>query len=282
MSEPVATALGYKTSKQQDSKVFERLNRGIVLDLIVLLVNLVLMRLVTRIAFMLVAQSETNATAKLGIGAYFGLLLCLQPLGPLLKRWSFHHSETAEKVGTQTTGCWFFWFLPVYLVMMLGVAGAAATLTTEAFFEPGSPAAQLALLLLAAGFVYAAVSAVLIYRYFVQPRKQPRWRWLMTPQADIWGDVCMFLNVILLQILWNCLTAATTFWSLLTSTPLGKPGSLTDILGRFIVIGALAMLVYLPPRIFYLVQDQQKKLTWLTMLLANLPLIIRAVVASHH
>jgi len=261
--------------------VFERLNRGIVLDGIVLLVNLVLMRLVTSVAFMLVAQSETNATARLAIGAYFGLVLCLQPLGPLLKRWSFHQSERAEKTGTDTTGCLFFWFLPVYVVMMLAVAGAAATLTTEAFFEPGSPAAQLSLLLLAAGFVYATVSAVIIYRYFVPPRKQPRWRWLMTPQAGIWGDVCMFLNVILLQILWNCLTAATTFWGLLTSTPLGRPGSYTDILGRFIVIGALAMLVYLPPRIFYLVQDQQKKLTWLTMLAANLPLIIRAVIASH-
>jgi hypothetical protein len=61
-----------------------------------------------------------------------------------------------------------------------------------------------------------------------------------------------------------------------------KPGSVTDILGRFIVIGSLALLVYFPARIFYLAVDKRRKITWLTMLLANLPLIVRAVFASHH
>ena len=90
----------------------------------------------------------------------------------------------------------------------------------------------------------------------------------------------MFLNVICLQILWNCLTAATSFWQHMISTPLGNPGSFTDILGRFIVIGTLALLVYFPARIFYLAEDKNRKITWLTMLLANSPLILRAIVAS--
>jgi hypothetical protein len=189
---------------------------------------------------MLVAV-ETNATAKLTDRRVLRPTTCLQPLGPPSL---VIYPATEQKSWYCTTGCWFFWFLPVYLVMMLVVAGLAATLTTEAFFEPGSPAAQFSLLLLAAGFVYAVVSAVIIYRYFVPPRKQPRCSWLMTPQAEIWGDVCMFLNVILLQILWNCLTAAPTFWSLLTSTPLGKPAASLIFWAGFIVIGALAMPAY--------------------------------------
>jgi hypothetical protein len=78
------------------------------------------------------------------------------------------------------------------------------------------------------------------------------------------------------------MTASASFWETLTGTPLGEPGSFTDLLGRFIIIGALALLVYFPGRIFYLVEDRRRKITWLTMLLANLPLIVRAVFASRH
>jgi hypothetical protein len=62
---------------------------------------------------------------------------------------------------------------------------------------------------------------------------------------------------------------------------LGRPGSFTDYLGSFIIIGVLALFFYLPPRIFYLVIDQHRKITWLTMLLANLPLILGVVLFSH-
>jgi hypothetical protein len=64
------------------------------------------------------------------------------------------------------------------------------------------------------------------------------------------------------------------------STPLGRPGSFTDILGRFIVIGTLALLVYFPGRIFYLVEDRRRKVAWVTMLLANLPILLRAVFSA--
>jgi len=34
------------------------------------------------------------------------------------------------------------------------------------------------------------------------------------------------------------------------------------------------ILVYLPPRILYLVEDYRRPLTWLTIILANLPIIV--------
>jgi hypothetical protein len=264
------------------SALFTRRNRGILLDVIVFLISLILMRTVTRLSLDFVAQSETDWSAKLAIGSFFAGLLFLQPLGPLLKRWSFHQRDKSFDLSkTETAGCLLLWFMPVYLVMMMMVSAAAAILISEAFFERGSPGAQMSGVGLLAGFVVSIVNTVIVYRYFVIPKKKPRWRFLMTPQAEVFGDVCMFLNMILLQILWNCLTASAFFWELLTSTPLGKAGSVTDIIGRFIIIGALALLVYIPPRIFYLVHDRQRKITWLTMALANLPLIIRAVFASH-
>src|ERR1700730_760657 len=265
------------------SAVFTRRNRGILLDVVVFLISLILMRTVTKLSLNFVAQAETDWFAKLAIGFFFAGVLFLQPLGPLLKRWSFHQRDKSfDLYKTEMAGCALPWFMFVYLIMMMLIAGTAATLITEAIFERGSTRASIGVSGFLAGFGLSIVNAIVIYRYFSTPKKKPRWRFLITPQAELIGDVCMFLNVILLQILWNCLTASAFFWELLTSTPLGKAGSFTDILGRFICIAVLALLVYIPPRIFYLVQERQRRITWLTMVLANLPLIIRAVFASHH
>ena len=65
----------------------------------------------------------------------------------------------------------------------------------------------------------------------------------------------------------------------MTKTPLGRPGSGTDIVGRLLVVSACAALLYFPARIYYLVEDKHRALTWVTMLLANLPLILRITLA---
>jgi hypothetical protein len=179
-------------------------------------------------------------------------------------------------------GCLLSGFMFFYLVMMILVSGTATIILSEVALERGSPASDFAALFVLGGFFWSILNAVFIYRYFLRPKKAPRWKFLATPQSALLGDVLMFLNVICLQILWNNLTAAESFWQHLVSTPLGRPGSLSDILGRFIVIGTLALLVYFPGRIFYLAEDRGRKITWLTMLLANMPLIVRAVFASGH
>jgi len=225
----------------------------------------------------LVDEAETDILAKAAIGVYFAGLFFLQPLGPVLKRWSFHQQHKFES--ESVAGCMLLGLMFFYLIMMLLISSAATIILSEVLFEPGSPGSQIGPVLILGGLAWSIVNVVLIYRYFVRPKKPPRWNFLTTPAAAILGDIFMFVNVIALQVLWNSLTAATSFWSNLTGTPLGRPGSFTDILGRFIVIGTLALLVYFPGRIFYLVEDRRRKIIWLTMLLANLPLLLRAVFA---
>ena len=167
-----------------------------------------------------------------------------------------------------------------YLVMMILISGTATIILTEVVFEPGTGGGEIGSGLILAGFAWSIVNVILIYRFFLKPKKPPRWKFLTTHQASILGDFCMFLNVIALQVLWNNLTSAESFWQNMLSTPLGRPGSFTDILGRFIVIGTLALLVYFPARIYYLVLDWRRKIVWITMLLANLPLLLRAVFSA--
>lgn len=235
------------------------------------------MRILTTLSLNLAHQAEEDVLPKVAIGLFFAGVFFLQPLGPILKRWSFHQRVSLDTAST--AGCLILPLMFFYIVMMLLLSGTATIILSEVIFERGSPEGEIAPLFILAGSVLSIVNAVFIYRYFLPPKKKPRWKFLTTPQAAMLGDVLMFLNVICLQILWNSLTAAASFWEHLTSTPLGKPGSVTDILGRFIVIGTLALMVYFPARIFYLVEDKNRKITWLTMVLANLPLIVRAVFA---
>jgi hypothetical protein len=251
-------------------------NRGNLLDIVVFVFNLSLLWIVTRLSQNLVRQAETDRLAMLAVSLFFAGLLVLQPLGPILKRWSFHQRNVEGSSAGVAAGCLITFYIFPYIVIMLIISLNASLYFLEAFRD--SQWQEISYPILLGGIVMSFVNAVLIYRYFLTPKRQPRWKFLTTPQAEWLGDTCTLLNVICFQILWSSYTASPFFSRWVTSTPLGKPGSLTDLLGRLILIGAVAMLVYFPPRIFYLVEDKHLKLTLLTMLLANLPLIIRIVV----
>lgn len=259
--------------------ILEPRNRGILLDVVVFLISVLLMHVLTVISRDLARQAEEDVNAKFLVGLFFAGVFFLQPLGPILKRWSFHQRFDFEN--NSPAGCLLIGLMWFYVVLMVLLSGTATIILTEVMFERGSPESEFGALFVVGGAILSFVNAALIYRYFLKPKKPPRWKFLTTPQSAFLGDVLMFLNVICLQILWNGVIASASFWGVLISTPLGgKSGTLVELLGRFIAIGALALLVYFPARIFYLVEDRNRKITWLTMLLANLPLIVRAVSAS--
>lgn len=248
-------------------------NRGLLLDLAAFLAGLVMGRLLAAGASNLVRAAHDDAHAKLAIGLFFAALIVIQPVGPVLKRWSFHQRQAAA--GDDGPGCFIFWYMFAYLAMMLALCGVAVTVLGEIFF-PGSEAA---VALIFPGFAWSIISVVLVYRYFVRPRKAPRWTFLTTPAAARLGDASLVLNAIGLQILWGSVTASAMFRELVTGTPLGRPGSFTDVLGRVVAIAACAVLLYLPARIYYLADDRHRGRTWALIVVANLPLILGAAFA---
>ena len=263
-------------------KILELKNRGILIDVVVFLFNLTLMRILIVLCLNIVERAETDVPAKLGVGLFFAGLFFLQPLGPILKRWSFHQRYKSFELGEAGfAGCLLFWYMFFYIIIMLIVCGAAVISLSEVVFERGSKWSEIGTVVLLAGFVLTFVNAVIIFRYFLKPKKEPRWKFLATPQAEVLGDACMFLNIIGFQIFWGCITASALFWESMNPSAHGQqPGWFGRSLFGFFVIGAFALLIYFPPRIFYLVIDQHRKITWLTMLLANLPLILGIVIYS--
>ena len=71
-------------------KIFAYWNRGLLLDASVFLFQLISIRLLTTAALSFVRQAEADVLAQTAIGLFLVGLFVLQPLGPILKRWSFH------------------------------------------------------------------------------------------------------------------------------------------------------------------------------------------------
>lgn len=247
-------------------------NRGLVLDVFVFLLNIVLMRtLVGNFIDLIGHASNGDTIAGYALFLFFVALFVLPPTGATLKRWHFHQrikkqGKTAAKPEAFMAGCLFnpimFFCLNIFIV-----AGINAFLM-QFIYENKEPDGAVFVSSMLFGMLAAIAQTFLVYRYFSEPKKEPPTAFLKGRNSETLGDLCLFLNMIFFQILWNLA---------MTSIPPRPTGvSIFAELGfRFFFIGFASLLVYFPPRIFYLAEDISKRRTWLTILLANSPLILR-------
>ena len=256
-------------------RLFAKANRGLLLDVVVFVTNLFLMQFLSRQFLRLFQQvSAEEPLAKLALGLTFLAMWILPAAGAVLKRWHYHQrlqdeGKTTLSWDTKLGGCLFN---PIfYFCLNLVITSAVLTslgdflfgkqlLETGAIFVP----------LIFAGFVLTIVQTYLIYRFFSPPKTKPKVKFLLTPESETLGDVCLFLNMILFQVFWNMLTFAG----------LGHPTSVLEFAGRLFFLCFIALLIYFPPRVFYLAEDMYRRRTWLTMLLANSPVIVRILIGS--
>lgn len=255
--------------------LFSETNRGLLLDILVFVANVLVMRFLTKFVIDLFSQvSAKNSLAKLGIGLIFLAMWILPAAGAVLKRWHFHQrlkaqGKTVAGAETKLAGCLFnplFYFC-------LNLVITSAVLTSLGDFLFGRrllDTAAVMVPMVIAGFILTLVQTYLIYRYFSAPKSPPKSRFLRSPQSEVLGDLCLFLNMMLFQI----------FWNLLTFAPLGQPSSVLEFGGRLFFLTFIALLIYFPPRMFYLAEDINRRRTWLTMLLANSPVILRVLIGA--
>jgi hypothetical protein len=258
-------------------KIFEHRNRGLLLDATIFLFQLILIRLLTTLSLGFARQAEEDVLAKTAISLFLVGLFVLQPLGPILKRWSFHqHFKSFDNDEGGFTSLVLSVYKFFYIAAMWIIIYIAYLYFIEAF--PDSHSERSEKIVVAGAIVLPVVSGFVIFRYFRRPTKPPRWKFLMTPQAEALGDLCMFLNVICFQMLFSVYVSSPHFWNTLHKITRLDSGEVSNSLsGRLYIAFIAALLVYFPPRIFYLVIDQHRKITWLMMLLANLPLILAIV-----
>ena len=257
------------------TSLFAETNRGLLLDIVVFIANIFLMRLLTRQFIQLFSEvSAENPLAKLGLSLTFLAMWILPAAGAVLKRWHFHQRLKAQgKVvdleETSVGGCLFN---PIfYFCLNLVISSAVlASLGDVLFGRRALETAALFVPMIFAILILTIIQTFLIYRYFSPPKKPPRSQLLRRPQSETLGDICLFVNMILFQVFWNMLTFA----------PLGHPSGVVEFLGRLFFLSFIALLIYFPPRMFYLAEDINRRRTWLTMLLANSPVIVRVLIGT--
>ena len=259
--------------------LFAKRNRGLLLDISIFLLNVFLMRLLTGLFIDLFRQvSAGNPLAKLALGLACFWMWILPVAGAVLKRWHFHQRLKAQGITDEAqeakltgglAGCLFnplFYFCLNLVVMSATLTGLGDVVFGKALLNNGG----LFISLVIAGLVLTIIQTYLIYRYFSPPKKPPESKFMRSPQSETLGDICLFLNMILFQVVWNMLTMA----------PLGRPSGVLEFAGRLFFLSFIALLIYFPPRMFYLAEDINRPRTWLTMLLANSPIIFRVLLGA--
>jgi hypothetical protein len=242
-------------------------NRGVLLDVVVFFINLISVIILTRLFANLVRQANADMVAQSAVILFCLGLSFLQPIGAILKRRRAHQRN--PELDRPTPGCLFhpiFYFLSKLLFLIAAssmivnlVSGDNQPNTSTNYF--GLPPWLFTALFLGIPAV-AIVNTAIVYFYFWKPERPPLLKCLQSPQAESLGDVCLFLNMICYQMFWGFLMADSTKVS----------GGIVD---RVLTFGFTALLIYFPPRLFYLAEDGHRPLTWLAMLLANMPVILR-------
>ncbi len=254
------------------SILLAKTNRGLLLDVVVFVANVFLMHLLTRLFIDLARLATAGDEIAQYTLAFSSLGMWILPAaGAVLKRWHFHRrlkaeGKTAASSDTKAAGCLFN---PIfYFCLNLVILSAILTAFGQLLFGDvllKSPAIFVPLVVL--GLIFTIVQTFLIYQYFSPPKNPPKSEFLRSPRSEMLGDICLFLNMILFQIAWNALTFAG----------LGPPSSFLEFAGRLFLLCFIALLIYFPPRMFYLAEDINRPRTWLTMLLANSPVILRVL-----
>ena len=248
-------------------------NRGLLLDIFVFVLNIFLMQRLTRAfieLFRLVSAEEP--LAQLALSLVCVAMYVLPVAGSILVRWHFHQrlkQEGKTLDENALNGCLFnpiFYLSLNFVIMSAIVSGFGTIFFGDRLMDDGS----IFLPLILGGMILTIVQTYLIYRYFSTPKKPPRFEFLRRPESELLGDVCIFTNMILFQVAWNLLTFA----------PFGRPSGPAEFFGRLFFLSFIALLVYFPPRIFYLAEDIDRGRTWLMMLLANSPVIVRLLIGT--
>jgi hypothetical protein len=260
------------SSKIRNANIFAETNRGMLLDIVVFVANLFLMRMLTRLFIDVFRQANTDdRLAKLALALTFLAMWILPVAGAVLKRWHFHVRRGLKTDVEQSAlaGCLFnplFYFCLNLVIMLAVVAGLGEQLFGDALMDNGA----VFIPLLFTGLGLTIVQTFLIYRYFSPPKSAPKSAFMRGPLSEALGDVCIFVNMILFQVMWN----------LLTLSPLGRVSGFGEMAGRLFFLCFIAFLIYFPPRMFYLAEDINRRRTWLTMLLANSPVIVRVLIGT--
>jgi hypothetical protein len=196
--------------------IFTGGNRGILLDVVVFLLNVILMSWLTRAFVGLVRlASAGDRFAGFTLGLFFLGIFVLPAAGSVLKRRHYHRwlalapgrragadKRVPAPAGNAAVGCLLHpaFYLAVSLCLALT---AAVLLGTRVFGEDFHQNGAIFLPLVFGSLVLCVLQTIAVYSYFKPPGKAPAGGFWLDPRSALLGDLCIYLNMIFYQVLWN-------------------------------------------------------------------------------
>lgn len=246
------------------ASLFAASNRGLLLDLFVFIINLAVMNVLAGIFVATLRRASAGDRNAANVLFAMGVaMFALAPLGATLKRWHFHRRRADAHEMDPMGSCLFN---PIFYFCLTAVIFAALNaFVLQTVYGRKEPDGDVFVFTLLGGIVLMLLHTFLVYRYFTPPQGPPKSSFLRSPASALIGDACLFANMVLFQLVWN----------LLAMVDAPRPASVFDFVFRFLILAFLALLLYFPPRMFYLAEDIGKRRTWLMILLANSPILVR-------
>ncbi len=256
-------------------KIFAREHRGSLADIVVFVVQLLLMRVLVGRFTELVMLSSGDVLAKTILAGFLLALCFLQPIGVLLTRYRMSEASDAQRKDYEKLiddgGCY-------YLVGQLILMGTAVNFVfsifgQQHFFD------TVCFLELVLALALAGLNLWIISLFGTKPNHHLIKRILGSVQSEILGDMALILNLVLWQVLWGYLMFGYTtaesapeevLWLWAFTPALG-----TNRTSKFALFILSFTIFYISPRLIYMLRDGRRRLAWLTMLLANLPVLYR-------
>jgi hypothetical protein len=253
-------------------RLFADVNRGLLLDLAVFAFNLSLLFVLTdQFNRLIHAASDGSPLAMRLLFGFAVSLFVLAPIGAVLKRWHYHQRVGRAKVADWSDhlgGCLFnpiFYFCLTALIF----SSVVAFVLQEVYGRREVPG-EVFVPSIFVGIGLMILHIALVYSYFSPPRRPPKSAFLRSRVSNVLGDVSLFANMMLFQLIWNALSRVDA----------PHPTGVFDFVFRFLILCFLALLLYFPPRMFYLAEDIGKRRTWAMIFLANSPLLYRFMIGS--
>lgn len=244
--------------------IFTPRNRIILLDIILFVVNLILMIILARLFSDFAHQAKDDAFSKAAMGLFCLSLVFLQPIGAILKRRGAHQRNAERFKDWRDNPMNNLWILYFISQLMFSIFASVLLVETANQISGKSHFASLFVPLFFGIPMMAFVNTFIVYFYFLPVKHEPVFKFLASPQAELLGDICFFVNLICYQI----------FWLYLMAENIKDHQGLVE---RIFYFAFCAVFIYFPPRLFYVVENWDRPRAWLMMLAANLPIIVRVL-----
>jgi hypothetical protein len=236
--------------------------RGLVFDLGVIVVNIFLVRLLTRHVGRLMLLSFLDNDVQAAHSFLYIILAALaaQLFGAALKRRPLQARMLARNEGDAAPfGCLMILHLCLMLVTGCAVVALAQTEPTPGILFPV--------------ILLCIIPTVLIWRAMTPYSKPPAPDWRNARGVEVFADICLFAYMLVNLAVWNTVTSGSNIRAA------GVGEAVSRALG-FVILSPVILLFYLPPRILFLVEDYKYPATWISMTIAVAPVAYRMIIGT--